>query len=189
MDRDPPRYRFSAEGGLDLNGVLRAGEGPRFGPVKIDLEAKGKGPELAAMTGQGTLRLDAGSLPGFSSMVQIEELLGVSRDEKTAFIKANMEDHRQRHLYRVDIANGRTTLLGKDAFQEADVTGLTYGVVKHSYLLKDATDIPRATREAFHIATTGRPEILLRTLAQLAALDAKIGSSRWRQHAPSDVFL
>ena len=50
-----------------------------------------------------------------------------------------------------------TSMLGKDGFQEADVTGITYAVVKHSYLVKDASDIPRATREAFHIATTGRP--------------------------------
>ena len=49
-----------------------------------------------------------------------------------------------------------TSMLGKDAFQEADVTGITYAVVKHSYLINDATDIPRVTREAFHIATTGR---------------------------------
>jgi acetolactate synthase-1/2/3 large subunit len=48
-------------------------------------------------------------------------------------------------------------MLGKDAFQEADVTGITYPVVKHSYLVKDAADIPRITREAFHLATTGRP--------------------------------
>jgi acetolactate synthase-1/2/3 large subunit len=47
--------------------------------------------------------------------------------------------------------------LGKDAFQEADVTGITYPVVKHSYLIKDPADIPRIVREAFHIATTGRP--------------------------------
>ena len=50
-----------------------------------------------------------------------------------------------------------TPQLGKDAFQEADVTGITYPVVKHSYLVKDAADIPRITREAFYIATTGRP--------------------------------
>jgi acetolactate synthase-1/2/3 large subunit len=50
-----------------------------------------------------------------------------------------------------------TTNLGKDAFQEADVTGITYPVVKHSYLVKRADDIPRVVREAFHIATTGRP--------------------------------
>jgi acetolactate synthase-1/2/3 large subunit len=47
--------------------------------------------------------------------------------------------------------------LGKDAFQEADVTGITYPVVKHSYLVKDANDIPRIIREAFHLATSGRP--------------------------------
>jgi acetolactate synthase-1/2/3 large subunit len=48
-------------------------------------------------------------------------------------------------------------MLGKDGFQEADVTGISYAVVKHSYLVRDAEDIPRVTREAFHIATTGRP--------------------------------
>jgi acetolactate synthase-1/2/3 large subunit len=47
--------------------------------------------------------------------------------------------------------------LGKDAFQEADVTGITYPVVKHSYLVKDPSEIPRVLREAFHIATSGRP--------------------------------
>ena len=50
-----------------------------------------------------------------------------------------------------------TPMLGKDAFQEADVTGITYPVVKHSYLVNDANDIPRVTREAFHIASSGRP--------------------------------
>ena len=48
-------------------------------------------------------------------------------------------------------------MLGKDAFQEADVTGITYPVVKHSYLVKDSADIPRVVREAFYIATSGRP--------------------------------
>jgi acetolactate synthase I/II/III large subunit len=50
-----------------------------------------------------------------------------------------------------------TPMLGKDAFQEADVTGITYPVVKHSYLVRNANDIPRIMTEAFHIATTGRP--------------------------------
>jgi acetolactate synthase-1/2/3 large subunit len=49
------------------------------------------------------------------------------------------------------------SMLGKDGFQEADVTSITYAVVKHSYLVRDANDIPRITREAFHISTTGRP--------------------------------
>ena len=50
-----------------------------------------------------------------------------------------------------------TPNLGFDAFQEADVTGITYPVVKHSYMVKDAAEIPRIVSEAFHIANTGRP--------------------------------
>lgn len=50
-----------------------------------------------------------------------------------------------------------TPMLGKDAFQEADVYGLTMPVVKHSYLIKNTNDIPRVVKEAFHIANTGRP--------------------------------
>jgi acetolactate synthase-1/2/3 large subunit len=48
-------------------------------------------------------------------------------------------------------------MLGKDAFQEADIFGLTMPVVKHSYLVRVTNDIPRVVREAFHITNTGRP--------------------------------
>jgi acetolactate synthase-1/2/3 large subunit len=47
--------------------------------------------------------------------------------------------------------------LGLDAFQEADVSGITYPCVKHSYLVKDVEDIPRVVREAFFLARSGRP--------------------------------
>ena len=50
-----------------------------------------------------------------------------------------------------------TGMLGKDAFQEADIFGITMPIVKHSYLVKDTDSIPRIVREAYHIATTGRP--------------------------------
>ncbi len=50
-----------------------------------------------------------------------------------------------------------TPNLGMDAFQEADVSGISYPVVKHSYLVKDPNDIPRIMKEAFHLAETGRP--------------------------------
>ena len=50
-----------------------------------------------------------------------------------------------------------TWMLGKDAFQEADIFGITIPVVKHNYLCKDTNELPRITREAYHIATTGRP--------------------------------
>ncbi len=57
------------------------------------------------------------------------------------------------------VLTGQTisAMLGKDAFQEADVFGLTMPVVKHSYLIKDTQDIPRIMREAFHITNSGRP--------------------------------
>ena len=50
-----------------------------------------------------------------------------------------------------------TWMLGKDAFQEADIFGITMPIVKHSYLVRDNADLPRVAREAHHIATTGRP--------------------------------
>ena len=48
-------------------------------------------------------------------------------------------------------------LLGRDVFQEADITGACESFTKHSYLVKDAADLPRVFCEAFHIASTGRP--------------------------------
>ena len=50
-----------------------------------------------------------------------------------------------------------SSLLGKDAFQEIDITGITLPCTKHNYLVRDANDIPRVVAEAFHIAATGRP--------------------------------
>ena len=50
-----------------------------------------------------------------------------------------------------------TPNLGKDAFQEADVFGVTMPIVKHSYLVRDVKDLSRVVNEAFHLASTGRP--------------------------------
>ena len=47
--------------------------------------------------------------------------------------------------------------IGSDAFQETDTTGITLPITKHNYLVMNAADIPRAIKEAFHIASTGRP--------------------------------
>lgn len=52
--------------------------------------------------------------------------------------------------------NVATTLIGTDAFQEADITGITMPITKHSYLVRDVEDLPRIIHEAFHIASTGR---------------------------------
>ena len=51
----------------------------------------------------------------------------------------------------------KTNLIGNDAFQEADVTGIMRPISKHAFLVRDARDLGRTIREAFHIARTGRP--------------------------------
>ncbi|MCP4230239.1 MAG: biosynthetic-type acetolactate synthase large subunit [bacterium] len=51
----------------------------------------------------------------------------------------------------------RTELIGNDAFQEADTTGITRPVTKYNCIVKDVKDLARTIREAFHIASTGRP--------------------------------
>ncbi|MBA2420786.1 MAG: biosynthetic-type acetolactate synthase large subunit [Thermoleophilaceae bacterium] len=51
----------------------------------------------------------------------------------------------------------RTDLIGTDGFQEADVSGITLPIVKHSMMIQDPREIPEAIHTAFHIASTGRP--------------------------------
>ena len=50
-----------------------------------------------------------------------------------------------------------THLIGSDAFQEVDITGITRPITKHNYLIKDVKDITRTVKEAFYIASSGRP--------------------------------
>lgn len=71
----------------------------------------------------------------------------------TGIMTANMDS------VPIIVLTGQTLTgnLGKDAFQEADIFNIAMPVVKHSYLLRKVQDIPRVTREAFHIACTGRP--------------------------------
>jgi acetolactate synthase-1/2/3 large subunit len=54
-------------------------------------------------------------------------------------------------------ANVPTTLIGTDAFQEADITGITMPITKHNWLVTDVHDLPRVMKEAFYVARTGRP--------------------------------
>src|SRR5881409_2955950 len=60
----------------------------------------------------------------------------------------------------------RTDLLGTDGFQEADITGITLPVVKHSLQIQDPREIPEAIHSAFHIARTGRPGPVLVDIPQ-----------------------
>lgn len=59
-----------------------------------------------------------------------------------------------------------TTMIGRDSFQEADITGITIPITKHNYLVKDPADLCDVIHEAFHIATTGRPGPVLIDLPQ-----------------------
>src|SRR3984957_15415610 len=61
---------------------------------------------------------------------------------------------------------GRTELLGTDGFQEADTLGITIPIVKHSFMIQDPKEIPRAIHEAFHIARSGRPGPVLIDIPQ-----------------------
>src|ERR671924_747889 len=60
----------------------------------------------------------------------------------------------------------RTDLLGTDGFQEADTFGITMPIVKHSFLIRNPSEIPRVVHEAFHVARTGRPGPVLIDLPQ-----------------------
>ncbi len=51
----------------------------------------------------------------------------------------------------------KTHLIGNDAFQEVDLTGITRSITKHNYLVKDPEELPVILKQAFHIATSGRP--------------------------------
>jgi acetolactate synthase I/II/III large subunit len=64
-----------------------------------------------------------------------------------------------------------TWLIGKDAFQEADITGITLPITKHNYLLRNARDITRVFREAFYIARSGRPGPVLIDLPRDVTVD------------------
>lgn len=85
-------------------------------------------------------------------------------------------------------------MIGKDAFQEADIFDITMPVVKHSYLLRSSNEIPRTVREAFHIATTGRPgPVLIDIPKDMSAgpmtgdLDAEMDIPGYRMHEDDEI--
>jgi acetolactate synthase-1/2/3 large subunit len=78
--------------------------------------------------------------------------------------------------------------IGTDAFQECDTIGITRSVTKHNELVTSAQDIPRAVREAFHIATTGRPGPVLLDIPK-DIVDAKNPNSAMEWHWPDDADI
>ena len=67
-----------------------------------------------------------------------------------------------------------TPLIGGDAFQEADITGITRPITKHNYLVKDVRDLARVIKEAFYIALTGRPGPVLVDLPKDVTTDETV---------------
>lgn len=76
-----------------------------------------------------------------------------------------------------------TDLLGHDVFQEVDITGAAEAFVKHSYLVKDASEIPRIMKEAFHIANTGRKGPVL------IDIPIDIQSTEFEYHEPGEISI
>jgi acetolactate synthase-1/2/3 large subunit len=79
----------------------------------------------------------------------------------------------------------RTELIGTDGFQEADVTGITLPIVKHSFLVQDPRQIPEYIHKAFHIASTGRPGPVLVDVPQdLSRVDIDYEPASGAPHLP-----
>jgi acetolactate synthase-1/2/3 large subunit len=81
-----------------------------------------------------------------------------------------------------------TGAIGTDAFQECDTIGITRSVTKHNELVTSAADIPRAVREAFHIATTGRPGPVLLDIPK-DIVDPKNANSAMDWYWPDDAEI
>jgi acetolactate synthase-1/2/3 large subunit len=77
----------------------------------------------------------------------------------------------------------KTFMIGNDAFQEADMIGITRPITKHNYLVKDVKDLARTVKEAFHIASTGRPGPVLIDLPS----DVQLAETEF--HYPSEVNI
>lgn len=76
-----------------------------------------------------------------------------------------------------------TSMIGNDAFQEADIVGMTHTVTKHNYLVKRTEDLAKTIKEAFHIARTGRPGPVLIDLPK----DVLLGEANFEYPEEVDI--
>ena len=77
----------------------------------------------------------------------------------------------------------KSNLIGRDVFQEVDITGATEPFIKHSYLIKDPQEFPRIVKEAFYIARTGRPGPVL------IDIPMDYQSAQIEYHPPKDIHI
>lgn len=80
------------------------------------------------------------------------------------------------------------SVLGKDAFQESDVVGITMPITKHNYLVKDIKDLPNIMKEAIHLATTGRPGPVLVDIPKNIQIES-ISYSEFEELYKKDIDL
>ncbi|MCG8399985.1 MAG: biosynthetic-type acetolactate synthase large subunit, partial [Firmicutes bacterium] len=76
-----------------------------------------------------------------------------------------------------------TSMLGRDSFQEADITGITLPVTKHNYIVKDVRELAKTVREAFYIANTGRPGPVLIDIPR----DVSSGGAEYEDPGPVEL--
>jgi len=74
-------------------------------------------------------------------------------------------------------------MLGRDSFQEADITGITLPITKHNYIVKNVDDLAKTVKEAFHIATTGRPGPVLIDIPR----DVSAGLTEYEEPGPVNL--
>ncbi|MBF0494680.1 MAG: biosynthetic-type acetolactate synthase large subunit [Candidatus Omnitrophica bacterium] len=77
----------------------------------------------------------------------------------------------------------KSTLIGNDAFQEADIVGITRSITKHNYLVRNVEDLARTVKEAFYIASTGRPGPVLIDLP----VDVQFATAEFKYPASVDI--
>ena len=132
---------FGIPGGAnlpDLRRALRRGHPPHPVPARAGRRPRRRGLRQGVAARSGVALATSG--PGATNLV-------------TAIADAMMDS-----VPTVFITGQvRTDLIGTDGFQEADITGITMPIVKHSIMIQDPREIPKAIHEAFHIARTGRP--------------------------------
>lgn len=142
LEKQGVEYVFGIPGGASipiLDAMVTTGTRVRFILVRHEQGACHMADGYARATGRpGVVCVTSG--PGATNTI-------------TGIMTAHMDS------IPIVVFSGQTvrSMIGKDAFQEADIFGITMPIVKHSYLVKDTNDIPRVVREAFYIATTGRP--------------------------------
>ena len=141
LKHEDVEYIFGIQGGaaMPIFDALHGAEGIQLIPMRHEQGAAHAADGYARATGKVGVTL-ATSGPGATNLV-------------TGIATAHMDS-----IPMVAITGQvPTQLIGNDAFQECDVLGVTRPICKHSYLIKDSSEVPEVVAEAFHIASTGRP--------------------------------